>query len=116
MLERVGFDDYVQRGGVKQALARSSYDASDILSKLVFFVIFIPFLSAAVGALGIQARQQPLAQFIALLPRIVVTLVLVVIGSVLAGTAKRFLDGAQDLRRRPGTASAAPAAGRRLAP
>ncbi len=113
MLERVGFDDYVQRGGVKQALARSSYDASDILSKLV---IFIPFLSAAVGALGIQARQQPLAQFIALLPRIVVTLVLVVIGSVLAGTAKRFLDGAQDLRRRPGTASAAPAAGRRLAP
>ena len=94
VLERVGFDGYVERGGIKKALARSSYDASDVLSKLVFFVIFLPFLSAAVGALGISALQQPLAQFIALLPRIVVALVLVVIGSVLAGIAKRFVDSA----------------------
>ncbi len=94
VLERVGFDNYVERGGIKKALARSQYDASDILSKIIFYVIFIPFLSAAVGALGIQALQQPLAQFIALLPRIVVALILVVVGSVLAGTAKRFIENA----------------------
>ncbi len=94
VLERVGFDTYVERGGIKQALSRSSYDASDILSRVVFYAIFIPFLSAAVGALGIAALQQPLAQFIALLPRIVVALILVVIGSVLAGAAKRFIDNA----------------------
>jgi hypothetical protein len=35
---------------VKKALAKSQYDASDIVAKLVFFAVFIPFLSMAVGA------------------------------------------------------------------
>ncbi len=98
VLERVGFDRAVERGGIKQALSRSSYDASDIVSKIVFYVIFIPFLSAAVGTLGIQALQQPLAQFIALLPRILVAVILVVIGSVVAGAAKRLRTRSADCR------------------
>lgn len=34
-LERVGFDRWVERGGVKRALANSRYDASSILGRLV---------------------------------------------------------------------------------
>src|SRR3712207_6060133 len=49
VLERVGFDQMVERGGIKKAMAKSKYDASDIVSKLVFFAIFIPVLSAAIG-------------------------------------------------------------------
>ena len=94
LLERAGFDRAVERGGIKKALAKSQYDASDIVAKLVFFAIFIPFLSAAVGALGIAALQEPLSAFIALIPRIIVAIVLVVIGAVLAGTAKSFLQNA----------------------
>jgi cell shape-determining protein MreD len=93
-LEKAGFDKAVERGGIKKALAKSSYDASDIVAKLVFFAIFIPFLSAAVGVLGIQALQEPLADFIALIPAIIVALVLVVIGAALAGAAKSFIQGA----------------------
>jgi hypothetical protein len=94
VLERVGFDGAVERGGVKKALAKSKYDASDIVAKLVFYAVFIPFLSAAVGALGIQALQDPLAAFIALIPRILVAIVLVVIGAVIAGTVKSFISNA----------------------
>jgi hypothetical protein len=90
-LEKAGFDRAVERGGIKKALATSQYDASDIVAKLVFFAIFIPFLSAAVGALGIAALQEPLAAFIALIPKIIVAIVLVVIGAVLAGTVKSFI-------------------------
>ncbi len=68
-LEKAGFDRAVERGGIKKALAKSSYDASDIVAKLVFFAIFIPFLSAAVGTLGINALEQPLSAFIALIPQ-----------------------------------------------
>src|SRR4028119_151419 len=71
-LEKAGFDRAVERGGIKKALAKSSYDASDIVAKLVFFAVFIPFLSAAVGALGIQALEQPLAAVIARLPERIV--------------------------------------------
>jgi len=93
-LERVGFDKAVEKGGVKKALAQSQYDASDIVAKLVFFAIFIPFLSAAVGALGIQALQEPMAAFIALIPRIIVAIVLVVLGAVIAGAVKGFVQNA----------------------
>ncbi len=93
-LEKAGFDRAVERGGIKKALAKSSYDASDIVAKLVFFAVFIPFLSAAVGTLGIVALQEPLAAFIALIPRIIVAIVLVVIGAVIAGTVKSFIENA----------------------
>ncbi|MCW2714506.1 MAG: hypothetical protein JWN88_1553 [Frankiales bacterium] len=94
LLERAGFDHAVEKGGIKKALSKSQYDASDIVAKLVFFAIFIPVLSAAVGALGIQALQQPLAAFIALIPRIIVAIILVVVGAVLAGAAKTFIQNA----------------------
>ena len=93
-LEKAGFDRAVEKGGIKKALAKSQYDASDIVAKLVFFAVFIPFLSAAVGALGINALQAPLAQFIALIPRIIVAIVLIVIGAVLAGAVKSFIQNA----------------------
>jgi hypothetical protein len=91
LLERAGFDRAVERGGVKKALANSSYDASDVVAKLVFFAIFIPVLSAAIGVLGIAALQEPLAAFIALIPQIIVAIVLVVIGAVVAGAAKSLI-------------------------
>ena len=93
-LEKAGFDRAVERGGIKKALATSSYDASDIVAKLVFFAVFIPFLSAAVGTLGISALEQPLSAFIALIPKIIVAIVLVVIGAVIAGTVKSFIQNA----------------------
>jgi hypothetical protein len=92
VLERVGFDGMVERGGIKKAMAKSKYDASDIVSKLVFFAIFIPVLSAAIGTLGIQALQEPLAAFIALIPRIIVAIILVVIGAVIAGAVKTLIQ------------------------
>ena len=94
VLERVGFDAAVEKGPVKQALSASKYDASDIVSKLAFYTIFIPFLSAAVGTLGIVALQRPLEQFIALIPKIIVGVLLVVIGGVVAGAAKKLIEGA----------------------
>lgn len=92
LLERAGFDRAVERGGIAKALAHSPYDASDIVAKLVFFAIFIPVLSMAVGALGIVALQQPLAAFIALIPNIIVAVVLVVLGAVVAGAVKSVIQ------------------------
>jgi hypothetical protein len=92
VLERVGFDQAVERGGIKKALAKSKYDASDIVSKLVFYAIFIPVLSAAIGTLGIAALQEPMAAFIALIPKIIVAIILVVVGAVVAGAVKSLIQ------------------------
>ena len=94
LLEKVGFDAMVERGGIKRALAKSKLDASDIVAKIVFFAIFIPVLSAAIGVLGIAALQAPLAAFIALIPKILVAIVLVVIGAAIAGAVKKLVTDA----------------------
>ena len=92
VLERVGFDQAVEKGPIKQALSKSQYDASDIVSKLVFYAIFIPVLSAAIGQLGIDALTRPMEQFIALIPKIIVAIVLVVVGGVVAGAVKKLIE------------------------
>jgi hypothetical protein len=51
-------------------------------------------LSAAIGTLGIQALQEPLAAFIALIPKIIVAIILVVIGAVVAGAVKTLIQNA----------------------
>ncbi len=93
VLEKVNFDEAVEKGPIKQALSRSQYDASDIVSKLVFYAIFIPVLSAAIGTLGIAALQAPLAAFIILIPKIIVALILIVLGGVVAGAVKKLIEG-----------------------
>ena len=92
VLEKVGFDGAVEKGPVKQALSNSQYDASDIVSNLFFYAIFIPFLAAAVGTLGIAALTQPLNSFITLIPKIIVAVILVVLGGVVAGAVKKLIE------------------------
>ncbi|HSK46941.1 MAG TPA: hypothetical protein VLA05_02930, partial [Coriobacteriia bacterium] len=41
ILERVGFDRLVERGGVKKALSRSRYDASTLLARVVFYIVML---------------------------------------------------------------------------
>ena len=52
VLTRVGFDRLVERGGVKRALDRSSYDASGFLAKIVYYAIMLFVLSTAFGVFG----------------------------------------------------------------
>src|SRR3954465_2020199 len=52
VLQRVGFDQLVERGGVKRALAKSKYDAAAILGKLVYYFIFLGVLSMAFAVFG----------------------------------------------------------------
>ena len=92
VLERVGFDRAVERGGVRKALAKSQYDASDVVAKIAFYFIFVAALSMALGVLGIAALTEPMAALLALLPKILVALVIVVIGAALATAAKKFIS------------------------
>jgi len=52
LLERVGFDRWVERGALKDALARSSFDASDILATITFWAGMLFVLQLAFGVFG----------------------------------------------------------------
>jgi Conserved TM helix len=84
LLERVGFDRWVERGTFGAALRRSSFDASDILAKLVFWAVFLIALQLAFGAFGPNPVSDLLRGLIAYLPRLFVAVVILVIASALA--------------------------------
>ncbi len=93
VLTRVGFDRLVERGGVKSALDRSQYDASDILAKLVFYAIMLFVLSTAFGVFGTNPVSGYLHAVIAYLPLVFVAIIIVIIASAIAAGAKKLIEG-----------------------
>ncbi|MGV3773964.1 MAG: mechanosensitive ion channel family protein [Verrucomicrobiales bacterium] len=94
VLERVGFDRMVERGGIKKALARTKYDASDLLSKLLFYTVFLFVLQLAFGVFGPNPISDLLTRTIAFLPSVFVAIVIVVIASAIAKGVKDIVGSA----------------------
>jgi Conserved TM helix len=92
VLQRVGFDRLVERGGIKQALDRSSYDAAGILAKLVYYAIMLFVLSTAFGVFGSNPISDYLRAVIAYLPLVFVAIVIVVIAAAIAAGAKSLIE------------------------
>ena len=92
VLTRVGFDRVVERGGVKQALDRSQYDASDLLAKPADYVIMLFVLSAAFGNAGSLPISSYLHAVIAYLPLVFVAIIIVVIAAAIAAAARKLIE------------------------
>src|SRR4051812_39601843 len=70
VLKRVGFDRLVERGGIKRALARTNYDASSLLGRVVFFAVMLFVLQFAFGVFGPNPISTMLNAVIAFLPNL----------------------------------------------
>jgi Conserved TM helix len=92
VLERVGFDRVVERGGVRQVLARSRYDPSDLLAKLVFWTIMLLVLQLAFGVFGANPVSELLRGLIAYLPNVFVAIVILVIAAAVARAVTDLLS------------------------
>ncbi len=91
VLERLGFDRLVERGGVKAALARSKYDASDIVAKVIYYAVLLIGLSMAFGVFGDNPISGYLRSIVAYLPKILVALLIIVIAAAVAKAVKDLI-------------------------
>ncbi|MEH1102743.1 mechanosensitive ion channel family protein [Micromonospora sp. CPCC 205561] len=94
VLERVGFDRAVERGGIRRALARSRYDASDIVARLAYYGVLLVTLQLAFGIWGPNPISDLIAGVIAWLPRAFVAIVIVVVAAAIANAVKDIVSGA----------------------
>jgi hypothetical protein len=92
VLERVGFDRAVERGGVGQALARTKYDPSDILGKVVFYALMLFVLQLAFGVFGPNPISELIQGVIAYLPNVFVAIIIVVIAAAIAAAVKELIQ------------------------
>jgi uncharacterized membrane protein len=94
VLERVGFDRVVERGGVKAALSRSQYDASDIVAKLAYYAVLLFTLQLAFGIWGPNPISDLIRGVVAWLPKAFVAIVIVVVASAIAKAVKDLVSNA----------------------
>ncbi len=91
VLERVGFDRAVERGGIKTALENSKYDASDIVSKLVYYAIALFVLQLAFGVFGPNPISELLTDLISFLPAIIVAIIIIVVAAAIAKAVQELI-------------------------
>ena len=92
LLERVGFDRWVERGSLKTALERSKFDASDIVAVIVFWTIFLIALQLAFGIFGDNPVSDLITGIIAYLPNVLVAVVILVIAAAVAKVVTDILS------------------------
>lgn len=84
LLEKVHFDRAVERGGIKRALERSSYDASGLVATLVYYAVLLIALQIAFGVFGPNPVSALLTAIVAWLPKAVVAVIIVVVAAAVA--------------------------------
>ncbi|NNM48199.1 mechanosensitive ion channel family protein [Knoellia koreensis] len=92
VLERVGFDRAVERGGIKKALDRSSFDASALVGKLIYWALMLFVLQMAFGVFGPNPISDLLTSVIAFLPKVIVAIIIVVITAAIATAVKELIS------------------------
>jgi hypothetical protein len=92
VLERVGFNRVVERGGIKRTLDRSGWEASQILSKLVFYFVMLFVLQMAFGVFGTNPISQLLTGIIAFLPNVFVAIIIVTLAAAIAAAVKQVVQ------------------------
>ncbi|EHR60942.1 mechanosensitive ion channel family protein [Saccharomonospora cyanea] len=94
VLERLNFDRAVERGGIKQALDRSKYDASSLVAAIVYYAVLLIALQIAFGVFGPNPVSSMLAAIVAWLPRAIVAIVIVVVAAAIASAVKDIMSSA----------------------
>jgi hypothetical protein len=94
LLRRIGFDRFAQRGVVGEALGRGPYDASSLIAKIVYYVLLLVTLQLAFGVFGTNPISTMLNAVVGWLPKAVVAIVLVVVGSAIAKVVKDVITSA----------------------
>jgi len=84
-LHRIGFDRWMQEGGVTEALERAgtTLDPSSVIAKLVFWTMMALVILLAANALGITAVSVLFAELLAYVPNVIAAVMVLVLGILL---------------------------------
>ena len=96
VLEGIGFDRWMERGGIKQFFDRADTEHTphSILGRLVFWFVFIIAITMAADALGIPQVSAVLAQLIAYIPSIIAAILILILAALLANFLSSIVRGA----------------------
>jgi hypothetical protein len=90
ILRLIKFDRLSENAGASQLLAKAALpSATEMLSRLVFWVTWLGFILLGVSVLGILGLQDQIVRFFLFLPRLFVALLILFFGLLAAGFCAR---------------------------
>jgi hypothetical protein len=92
LLERVGLDRAVDRGGLRRVLG--GWSASDLAAKIIQYGLLLVTLQLALGIFGPNPVSAMIADVVAWLPKLLVAVVIVVVAAAIAGAVKDLVSHA----------------------
>lgn len=89
VLERVGFDNLIQRGKIRERMEQSGqyYDPSQIVGSIVYWAVLITTFLLAANALGLAAISELLTRLVVFLPLVLVAIVVIAVAVAIAEIA-----------------------------
>jgi small-conductance mechanosensitive channel len=95
-LQAIGFDNWMERGGIKQFFdrAQTRETPATVLGKLVFWLVFIIAITMAADALGIRQVSEVLSELIAYIPSVIAAILILVLAALLANFLAGVVRGA----------------------
>lgn len=90
-LRRIGFDRAMERGGIRHAMASTGMEASDVVGRIVYFIVALLTLQMGFGFFGPNPISDLLTRTIAFLPNILVAVAIVVVTAYIATFVKQII-------------------------
>jgi hypothetical protein len=84
VLERIGFDGWVERGTLATSFQRANTDPSDIVAVIAFWAVFLIALQLAFGIWGPNPISDLIHGILAYLPNVIVAVIILVIAAAVA--------------------------------
>lgn len=92
VLKKVGLNRAIERSGLSKALDKSTFDASDIAGKLVFYTVALFVLQLAFGVFGPNPVSALISSVIAFLPKVIMAIVIVLVTSAIAAAVRTLIE------------------------
>ncbi|MER6915796.1 hypothetical protein ABT354_29325 [Streptomyces sp. NPDC000594] len=94
LLRRVGTERLAERSGIANTLRGSKYDATGIVTKIIYYGLLLIVLQLAFGAFGPNPISHLITAVVAWLPRAIVALVIVVVAMAIARAVRDIIQAA----------------------
>jgi len=94
VLRRVGFERMAERGGISKALAKSKYDTTALVCKVVYYALLLITLQLGFGIFGTNPISTMINGVVSWLPRGLVAMVIVVVAAAIARVVRDIVGSA----------------------
>lgn len=96
LLNKIGLDRLAENAGLLSSFSNGGMNASpsNLLSKIVFWLVFLTFIISASDALGLERVASTIDHFVLYLPKVISAMVLMLIGLFVAGFARTAIEAA----------------------